>query len=315
MSVSELGDCGLFEVTSSKCRWWAQSRDGHTCPVSPCLAQIRASGTCSQHSWHLCLWFLWIQHSWASIPGVRTPLACTCHIRVPQTHIPCILVPLVHKRVIFYSSPAILEFRVLLVVVKVRGGWVVIVVVVIKVIRLMGTATVIVTIWLLGTTTFVVPISSSISVVVVHSTTFWGWGSRFEPQVQVWLLLESEPAKRFGFRYSSEPDTWTPGSKSGSNRVQKVQELNCGQSNPPCTLWCSQVEDIDTNDVLSISASDTIDESSQIANNHGNLSITLSAPMRNSQTSSRPMTSWKDKFETISLVDTSQEASKEGYEG
>ena len=137
MSVSELGDCGLFEVTSSKCRWWVQSRDGRTCPVSPCLAQIWASGTCSQHSWHLCLWFLWIQHSWASIPGVRTPLACTCHIRVPQTHIPCILVPLVHNHVLFYSSPTIIEFWVLLVVVEVRGGWVVIIVI-IKVIRLMG---------------------------------------------------------------------------------------------------------------------------------------------------------------------------------
>ena len=115
---------------------------GHTCPVSPCLAQIQASGTHSQRSRCLCLWFLRIWHSWASILGVRTPLAHTCHIQVPQTHIHRILVPLVHNCVRFYSSPAILEFQVLLVVVEVRGGQVV----VIEVIRAMGTATVIVVI-------------------------------------------------------------------------------------------------------------------------------------------------------------------------
>ena len=141
MSVSELRDCGLFEVTGSKCRWWARLLDGHTCSVSPCLAQIRAPGTRSQCSQHLRLWFLRIRHSWASIPGVRTPLAHTCHIRVPQTHIHHIPVPLVHN-LRFYSSPTVLEFCVLLVVVEVRGGQVVIVVIV-KVIRVMGTATVI----------------------------------------------------------------------------------------------------------------------------------------------------------------------------
>ena len=125
-------------------RWWARSQDGCTCLVSPFLAQIRASGTRSQHSRHLHLWFLQIQHSWASILGVQTPLAHTCHIQVPQTHIHRIPVPLVHNRVHFYSSPAVLKFWVLLVVVEVRGGQVVIVVV--EVIRVMGTATVIITI-------------------------------------------------------------------------------------------------------------------------------------------------------------------------
>ena len=42
----------------------------------------------------------------------------------------------------FYSSPTVLEFCVLLVVVEVRGGRVVIIIVV-EVIRVMGTATVI----------------------------------------------------------------------------------------------------------------------------------------------------------------------------
>ena len=139
--VGDQGGGGV-EVTGSRCRWWARSWDGHTCPVSPCLAQIRASGTHSRRSQHLRLWFLQIWHSWASILGVRTPLAHTCHIRVPQTHIHRIPVPLVHNRVRFYSSPTVLEFCVLLVVVEVRGGQVVIVVIV-KVIRVMGTATVI----------------------------------------------------------------------------------------------------------------------------------------------------------------------------
>ena len=43
------------------------------------------------------------------------------------------------------------------------------------------------------------------------------WGLRLEPQVQVWPLLEPEP----------EPQT--PGSKSGSDWVQKVQEPEHGQ--------------------------------------------------------------------------------------
>ena len=137
----------------------------------------------------------------------------------------CIPVPLVHNCFLFYSSPAVIEFWVLLVVVKVRGGQVVIVVV-IKVIRLMGTATVVIAIWLLGTATFCC--GSSISVVV--STTFWGWGSRFEPQVRVRPLLEPEPAKRFRFRYSAEPDSWIPGLKSGLNWVWKVWELDHSQS-------------------------------------------------------------------------------------
>ena len=94
--------------------------------------------------------------------------------------------------------------------VEVKGGQVVIVVVV-EVIRVMGTAT------------FVICVGSSISVVV-------GWGSRFEPQVRVQPLLEPEPAKRFGFRYSAEPDSRTPGSKSGSDRVQKIREPDHGQS-------------------------------------------------------------------------------------
>ena len=106
-----------------------------------------------------------------------------------------------------------------------QRGQVVIIVVVVEVIRVMGTATVIIVIWLLGTATFVVRVSSSISVVV-------GWGSRFEPQVRVWLLLEHEPAKRFRFRYSAKPDSQTPGSKSGSDRVWKVREPDCGQSRP-----------------------------------------------------------------------------------
>ena len=48
--------------------------------------------------------------------------------------------------------------------------------------------------------------------------------------VRVWPLLEPEPAKRFGFRYSAKPDSRTPGSKSGLDRVWKVQEPDCGQS-------------------------------------------------------------------------------------
>ena len=216
-------------------RWWARSRDGRTCLVSPCLAQIRASGTRSQHSQRLHLWFLQIQHSWASILGVQTPLAHTCHIQVPQTHIHHILVPLVHNCVCFYSSPTILEFCVLLVVVEVRGGQVVIIVVV-KVIGVMGTATVIIAIWLLGTATFIICVGSSISVVV-------GWGLRFEPQVWVQPLLEPEPAKRFRFRYSAEPDSRTPGSKSGSDWVWKVQEPDRASLLIPHfkgMLWCSQ---------------------------------------------------------------------------
>ena len=63
----------------------------------------------------------------------------------------------------------VVEYQVLLVVVEVRGGWVVVVIVV-EMIRAMGTATVII-------------------------------------GVRVWLLLEPEPAKRFGFRYSAEPDS------------------------------------------------------------------------------------------------------------
>ena len=73
----------------------------------------------------------------------------------------------------------------------------------------------------------VIRVSSSIS-----SRTFWG--SRFEPQVWVRPLLEPEPAKRFGFRYSAEPDCRTPGSKSGSDRVRKVRELDHGQSHYEC---------------------------------------------------------------------------------
>ena len=158
----------------------------------------------------LHLWFFRIQLSWACILGVQT-----CCTRVPQTHIPCILVPLVHNCVLLYSSPAIIEFWVLLVVVEVRG-WVVIIVIVE---RLMGTATIIIAISPLGT-----------------ATTHWfvdfhgGWGLRFELQVQVRPLLEPEPAKRFGFRYSAEPDSQTPGSKSGLNQVQKVWEPDHGQS-------------------------------------------------------------------------------------
>ena len=54
-----------------------------------------------------------------------------------SSHIPRILVPLVH----FYSGPTVLKFQVLLVVVEVRGGWVVVIIVV-EMIRAMGTATV-----------------------------------------------------------------------------------------------------------------------------------------------------------------------------
>ena len=57
-----------------------------------------------------------------------------------------------------------------------------------------------------------------------------GWGLRFEPQVRVQPLLEPEPAKRFGFKYSAEPDSRTPSLKSGSDRVRKVQDLDHGQS-------------------------------------------------------------------------------------
>jgi hypothetical protein len=35
------------------------------------------------------------------------------------------------------------------------------------------------------------------------------------------MALEPEPAKRFGFRYSAEPNPQTPGSKSGS-KTRKV---------------------------------------------------------------------------------------------
>ena len=49
-------------------------------------------------------------------------------------------------------------------------------------------------------------------------------------EVRVRPLLEPEPAKRFGFRYSAEPDSRTPGSKSGSDWVQKVREPDHGQS-------------------------------------------------------------------------------------
>ena len=168
--VGDWGGGGV-EVTSSRCRWWVWSWDGCTCPVSPCLAQIWASGTHSWHSRCLHMWFVWIWLSWASIPGVQTPLAHTCHTRVSQTHIPHIPVPLVHNRVLFYSSPTILKFRVLLVVVEVRGGQVVIVVIV-KVIRLMGTAT------------FIVCISSSISVVVVVQ--HFGVGVQGSSSVSTW---------------------------------------------------------------------------------------------------------------------------------
>ena len=43
-------------------------------------------------------------------------------------------------------------------------------------------------------------------------------------------MLEPEPTKRFRFIYSAEPDPRTSGSKSGSNRVWKVCELDHGQS-------------------------------------------------------------------------------------
>ena len=51
-------------------------------------------------------------------------------------------------------------------------------------------------------------------------------------QYQVWIqpLLEPEPPKRFRFKYSTEPDPWTSGSKSGLNQVQKVWEPDCDQS-------------------------------------------------------------------------------------
>ena len=63
-----------------------------------------------------------------------------------------------------------------------------------------------------------------------HSTTFWGWGLRFKPQVQVQPLLEPEPVRRFRFWYSAKPDSQTPGLKLGLNQVQKVQEVDCSQS-------------------------------------------------------------------------------------
>ena len=44
-------------------------------------------------------------------------------------------------------------------------------------------------------------------------------------------MLEPEPTKRFRFIYSADPDPRTSGSKSGSNRVRKVWELDRGQSN------------------------------------------------------------------------------------
>ena len=116
-------------LTGSGCRWLL---DGHTCPASPCLAQIWASGTHSQCSRHLHLWFLQIQLSWACIPGVQTLLALTCHTWVPQTHIFHIPIPLVHNHVLFYFCPTVLEFQVLLVVVKVRGGQVVNVIIVLN---------------------------------------------------------------------------------------------------------------------------------------------------------------------------------------
>ena len=52
----------------------------------------------------------------------------------------------------------------------------------------------------------------------------------FEPEVWVRPLPKPEPTKRFGFGYSAEPNPWTSGSKSGSNRVRKIQEPDHGQS-------------------------------------------------------------------------------------
>ena len=100
-------------------RWPAAGGGGDGCNCGmgiPACVSLSGSNLSLWDSFSMPLWFLWIQLSWACTPGVRTPLAHTCHTQVPQTHIPCIPVPLVH----FYSSPAVLEFWVLLVVVEVR---------------------------------------------------------------------------------------------------------------------------------------------------------------------------------------------------
>ena len=56
------------------------------------------------------------------------------------------------------------------------------------------------------------------------------WGLRFKPEVWVCPLPEPEPAKRFMFRDSAEPDSWTSGSESGLDWIQKVWEPDHGQS-------------------------------------------------------------------------------------
>ena len=82
--VGDQGGGGV-EVTGSRCRWWAQSWDGCTCPVSPCLAQIRASGTCSRCSQCLRLWFIRIPGPPGSGRSQRGPGCSHHHHRSDQS--------------------------------------------------------------------------------------------------------------------------------------------------------------------------------------------------------------------------------------